>query len=259
MSDRQPPYEFAIVNSSDFNAWALPGGKIAVNRGLLLRLECESDLAAVLAHEIVHAAASHGTTSLQGGRKERALADLDEAVKLNADYWQHYLVRGVLQEALGKTAEATKDYERSVALLPTVEAYYSLGKLSLANNQQERAVEYFRNAWDPESQSGIEAGKMLARLDLENNPDRYLDAGVYLGDDNNIVIDISNNAELPVEVVEVELLKMRDFQYEPYELFSVEEMIPSGDGLALMTPVGPVKGKKMYKYQARVTVARVAE
>ena len=46
------------------------------------------------------------------------------------------------------------------------------------------------------------------------NPDRYLDAEVYRGDDNNIVIELSNNAEFPAEVVEVQLLKMRDFRYE---------------------------------------------
>lgn len=54
------PYEFSIVNSSVPNAWALPGGKIAINRGLLLHLNDEAQLAAVLAHEIVHAAARHG-------------------------------------------------------------------------------------------------------------------------------------------------------------------------------------------------------
>ncbi len=54
------PYEFTVLNSDVPNAWALPGGKIAINRGLLTLLEDESQLAAVLAHEVVHAAARHG-------------------------------------------------------------------------------------------------------------------------------------------------------------------------------------------------------
>ncbi len=54
------PYEFAVLNNSVPNAWALPSGKIAINRGLLLKLEDEAQLAAVLSHEIVHAAARHG-------------------------------------------------------------------------------------------------------------------------------------------------------------------------------------------------------
>jgi predicted Zn-dependent protease len=53
------PYEFVVLNNSVPNAWALPGGKIAVNRGLLTELESEAELAAVLGHEAVHAAARH--------------------------------------------------------------------------------------------------------------------------------------------------------------------------------------------------------
>jgi len=61
------PYEFVVLNNSVPNAWALPGGKIAINRGLLVHLEDESQLAAVLAHEIVHAAARHGASQMTRG------------------------------------------------------------------------------------------------------------------------------------------------------------------------------------------------
>ena len=67
VSDRNLPYEFVVLNSSVPNAWALPGGKIAVNRGLLMELSNEAELAAVLGHEIVHAAARHGALAMQRG------------------------------------------------------------------------------------------------------------------------------------------------------------------------------------------------
>ena len=67
VSDRKLPYEFTVLNNSTPNAWALPGGKIAVNRGLLLELQSEAELAAVLGHEIVHAAAKHGAQGMQRG------------------------------------------------------------------------------------------------------------------------------------------------------------------------------------------------
>lgn len=53
------PYEFIVLNNDAPNAWALPGGKIAINRGLLVMLEDEAQLASVLGHEVVHAAARH--------------------------------------------------------------------------------------------------------------------------------------------------------------------------------------------------------
>ena len=68
VSDRSNlPFEFVIINDSVPNAWALPGGKLAINRGLLTELKSEAELAAVLAHEIVHAAARHGARSVEQG------------------------------------------------------------------------------------------------------------------------------------------------------------------------------------------------
>ncbi|HCS12483.1 MAG: peptidase M48 [Zetaproteobacteria bacterium CG06_land_8_20_14_3_00_59_53] len=67
VSDRKLPYEFKVLNNSVPNAWALPGGKITINRGLLTELHNESELAAVLGHEIVHAAARHGAQSMSKG------------------------------------------------------------------------------------------------------------------------------------------------------------------------------------------------
>jgi len=64
-ADRKLPYEFNVINDSSPNAWALPGGKIAINRGLLVELQSEAELAAVLGHEVVHAAARHSAQSME--------------------------------------------------------------------------------------------------------------------------------------------------------------------------------------------------
>lgn len=61
------PYEFVVLNNDVPNAWALPGGKMAINRGLLVHLNDEAQLAAVLGHEIVHAAARHGAAQQTKG------------------------------------------------------------------------------------------------------------------------------------------------------------------------------------------------
>ena len=67
VSDRKLPYEFTIINDSVPNAWAMPGGKIAFNRGLLYELNNEAELAAVMGHEMVHAAARHGAQGMERG------------------------------------------------------------------------------------------------------------------------------------------------------------------------------------------------
>ncbi len=54
-------YQFRVVNQSDINAFALPGGYIFVNRGVIDNARNEGELAGVLAHEISHVALRHGT------------------------------------------------------------------------------------------------------------------------------------------------------------------------------------------------------
>ncbi len=440
VSDRHLPYEFVIVNSSDFNAWALPGGKIGINRGLLVRLDCESELAAILAHEIVHAAASHGASNLskqyllgsarlassllikdqdklnitlnvldlggnlvllkysrnqeleadfygmkylqragfppagmfsvqkkmeqlsknndsnwlnimfathppseervkeahkfltennlqtknsgcdqykkaiqhlkktneayqlynqallalttnnltqaqkllnkaiaiepkesifytlqaqllqQNNNTQQALSLIEKAIALNPDYWQHYLIRGRLENSQGNFEKATSDFKQSLDLLPTGKAYFELGKLALNNNQNDVAIEYLWNAWNPETELGIKAGKMVARLDLEQNPQRYFDTEVYLDDNKNLIIAIYNNSELPVQVLEVELYKRKNWLTQKhYDTLTLNDQILSGNGIEVGTSIGPIKRSKLYKYTAKITKARLID
>jgi len=59
------PWTFKVVNSDDVNAFAMPGGFIYVNKGLLKQMENEAQLACVLGHEIGHVTARHGVDQLQ--------------------------------------------------------------------------------------------------------------------------------------------------------------------------------------------------
>jgi predicted Zn-dependent protease len=61
------PFEFKVVNDSTPNAFALPGGFVAITRGLLVNLENEAQLASVLGHEIGHVTARHSVQGMQRG------------------------------------------------------------------------------------------------------------------------------------------------------------------------------------------------
>jgi len=56
------PYRARVVNAADINAFALPGGYVYVNRGLIEAVRNEGELAGVLAHEMAHVAQRHGTS-----------------------------------------------------------------------------------------------------------------------------------------------------------------------------------------------------
>ena len=63
-------YEFKIVDQSAPNAFALPGGKIYVSRGLLALVTSEDELAGVLGHEITHAAERHAAARLEYAKRQ---------------------------------------------------------------------------------------------------------------------------------------------------------------------------------------------
>ena len=53
-------YEFFIIMDDSLNAFALPGGKIFINAGAIMKTDSEAELAGLLAHEVSHSALSHG-------------------------------------------------------------------------------------------------------------------------------------------------------------------------------------------------------
>jgi predicted Zn-dependent protease len=67
-SDAQVPFTIKVIDSDTINAFALPGGFFFVNSGLLLHADEESELAGVMAHEIAHVCARHGTKNATKGQ-----------------------------------------------------------------------------------------------------------------------------------------------------------------------------------------------
>ena len=371
VSDRKLPYEFKVLNSSVPNAWALPGGKIALNRGLLTELGSEAELAAVLGHEITHAAAKHTARSMsrgmlmqgammaavvgtqgkdyaqlaqmgagigsqlltqkygrdaereadfygmkylskagydpigavnlqktfvrlsegqrqdwlsglfashppspervknniktaaalpQGGDKgisrfksktahlkktkpayeaydkgRKALSDgntsqaktlakkairiepregnfhallgdveekknnpraakrsYDKAIGLNSNFFYYHLKRGLMNEELNSSAAAKRDLEKSIQLLPTANAYNSLGNLAKRQGSFTDAKAYYAKAAGNDSPAGKLAYGSLIDIDLGDNPDKYLTLRTSLDNSGRVKAEISN-------------------------------------------------------------------
>jgi beta-barrel assembly-enhancing protease len=69
-------YYFKVVNARDINAFALPGGPMYVNRGMIEAARTEGEMAGVMAHEISHVALRHGTAQASKGQKYGLLAGI---------------------------------------------------------------------------------------------------------------------------------------------------------------------------------------
>jgi predicted Zn-dependent protease len=69
-------YRFRVIDSPEMNAFALPGGYIYLNRGVIENAQNEGEVAGVLAHEIAHVALRHGTENASKGQLTQAGAGL---------------------------------------------------------------------------------------------------------------------------------------------------------------------------------------
>jgi len=434
VSNRQLPYEFVVLNNGVPNAWALPGGKIAVNRGLLTELRSEAELAAVLAHEIVHAAARHGAKGaernliLQGlvlavsiasggydfsalavgsavvganlvkqtysredeleadhysmiylaraGYDPKAAVDLQElfialskdkkpnwleglfashppseerveknretlatlalkagetgaeryqkktahlmqlkpvyalhdqgrkalkkskpseaaslareairkepreaifysllgealsmqgdqkgalgafnnAIDRDPGFFRHYLKRGQLHEALKNADSAKKDLERSLELYATADANLSLGRIASLSGDHRKAIDYFNNASRSKSEAGKEALRMLHRMDLPENPNRYLTS--YLKEkDGRIHVYISNRTTVAVSNLSVVLAK--GWKGKDKVKIHIPQEIEAGKSATIPTPIRVSDKKAVRKWWVRIDKAQI--
>ncbi len=125
-SDRKLPYGFYVVNSSKVNAFALPGGPIFITRGLLLRLNSESELAGVLAHELGHINARHHARFLEKQFGISLLLNIGALLLGDKPYGQALLQFGQIGGAL-LALKFSRDQEReadSYALVYTYKSGY---------------------------------------------------------------------------------------------------------------------------------------
>jgi predicted Zn-dependent protease len=114
------PFEFFVIDDASINAFAMPGGFIGVNTGLIMLSQSESELASVLAHEISHVT-QHHLARMISGRKYDSLAAMAAiavailAARDNPQAAQAGIVGaqgGLMQRQLDFTREHEKEADR---------------------------------------------------------------------------------------------------------------------------------------------------
>jgi beta-barrel assembly-enhancing protease len=115
-SDAQVPFTIKVIDSDQINAFALPGGFFYVNSGLILHADEESELAGVMAHEIAHVCARHGTKNATKGEIMQ-LATIP-LIMLGPGGWAGYGIYQAAQLAIPMSfLKFTRDSEREADYL----------------------------------------------------------------------------------------------------------------------------------------------
>jgi predicted Zn-dependent protease len=148
------PWEFVLLDSDVINAFALPGGKVFMSRGLAQRMTSEAQLAGVLGHEIGHVTAQH--TSERFGDAKKAGAAASVGVIIGAVFGVD--VSGLAEQAAGITlASYGRDQE---------------------NEADALGIRYMvRAGYDPIGQ--LQVMQILASIDKTGRPPEFLSTHPY--------------------------------------------------------------------------------
>lgn len=131
------PYTFRAVNASHVNAYAFLGGSIAATRGIMLAMDDEAELAALLGHEIGHVNARHAARSMTSG----------------------ILAQVAVAAATVAVAEKNEDWAPVVAGLGGIGAGALLARYSRAHEREADALgmEYMvRSGYNPQGMIGLQ-------------------------------------------------------------------------------------------------------
>ena len=157
LDHRVRDYRFFIVRDGSINAFALPGGYIGVNVGLILRAQSEHQLASVLAHEIAHVRLRHGIKLMEKaeGATGAAVATILAGILAGGGDLSAALIYGGVAGSQQTLVNYTRDFEYEADRLGIqllqgaefdgrgmVEFFRILGQLS--GNSEVQNIEYLR-------------------------------------------------------------------------------------------------------------------
>jgi predicted Zn-dependent protease len=202
-----------------------------------------------------------GEISLAQKQPRQALPYYQKAIDLNSDYFGSYLGAGVAEFQAGNHARAEEWLSKSAELLPTAPAAYYLGTIARERGDRAKAMELYRAAAGSQSRIGEMAAAEFVRMDLPQNPDKYVAAAGQFDGQGRLLVVLQNRA--PVS--------LRDFQVTPVLVdqggrivqqgspVRVGAVLKPGEQVAAGSGVGNIPQAQLQYLRFRVDGARIAE
>jgi len=151
-----------------------------------------------------HFHALRGDVRLVNKQYSMAVTNFDRAIRRRGDFFYYHLQRGMAKKELGQIDGAVIDLQRSLALLPTAPAHFTLGKIKQDRGAVDEAIEHYKIVAQGSGSYGDAAKNELVRLELPTNPSTYIASAC--GDDGSGRLGISVRNDTPVLVGDVEVL-----------------------------------------------------
>jgi len=150
--DANQDFEFFLIQDKTINAFAMPGGFIGVNTGLLLAAQTESELAGVLAHEVAHVT-QHHLARLLGKQEQMSIPTLAAvilgllAARSNPEVTQAVIV-GAGATSIQTQLNYTRDFEREadrIGFQYLQQAGFDVGGMAAFFERMQKATRLYEN------------------------------------------------------------------------------------------------------------------
>jgi predicted Zn-dependent protease len=204
-----------------------------------------------------HFYALRGDVRLVGEDYDKAVTNYDNAIRRRDDYFYYYLQRGLANNELGKSDAAATDLERSITMLPTGPAHYTLGQIEEDRGNVEAAVEhYLIVAKSGDGQLAQAATGKIQRLKLSDSPESFIPRRCDADNSGNLVVSVQNQTSWAIEGVEIAIEYTDSYGHAQQVRRSVPGQIGAGQVASVNTGLGPYAGGSC---PVRVVAARYAE
>ena len=160
---------------------------------------------------------------------KQALGYFEKATQLNPNYFGSYLGAGVANLQTGNKAEAEALLKRSAQLLPTAPAAFYLGNIARDRGDGNAAMQYYQVAATSNSNIGKDAAAEFVRLDLPQNPDKYVAAMAQVDAQGQLIVIVENRAPVPIS----------DLQLTPVIVNAAGNIVRQGSPVHVRGPLKP--------------------
>ena len=188
-----------------------------------------------------------GDALMQLNNLRTAETSYTSAINFNSEYFLHYLKRGLLREKLKNDKGSKKDLLQSIKFLPTENAHYALGNIALRHGDTQLAKEHFAKAGNSNSSLGKKATKEYVKLDMPDNPNKYLNMQVQLDKYNKLFIKFENSAPVAVKDISFVISVKLNGDRANTEKLTLNQTIKPGDKQIFSTQITTIPGKTTLK------------
>jgi predicted Zn-dependent protease len=216
----------------------------------------KADAAIEMFPDEAHFYALRGDARYTDKQYDSAIRNYDIAIRRRDDFFQYYLQRGLSNEKLGNDRTAITDLEKSNDLFPTAIAHYSLGNIAVRQGNKQEAIEHYTMVAGGQGEIAEAARVALVRLDLADNPDKYIQVRCFQDNNGNLGLSIGNATPLTVTGVRYAVQYRDEFGTRVSE-GAVRGEIRAGTAVNVSTGIGPYPAGSGCPVQ--ITAARVAE